>query len=50
MVSNLGVIRSDADVPANFPFCTDIDDTDKDDPDGYGSFKITQVRPLKYLR
>jgi hypothetical protein len=49
MVSNLGVIRSDADVPANFPFCTNIDDTDKDDPAGYGSFWITQVRPIKYL-
>jgi hypothetical protein len=50
MVSSLGVIRPNADVPAKFAFCTDIDDTDKDNPDGYGSFKITQVRPLKYLR
>jgi hypothetical protein len=50
MVSVLGAVRSKADITGKFPFCTNIDDTDKDDPAGYGSFWITQVRPRKYLR
>jgi hypothetical protein len=49
MVSTLKVVGLGADVSGDKPFCTNIDDTDKDDPDGYGSFKIPQVRPLKDL-
>jgi hypothetical protein len=50
MVSVLGAVRSKADLSGQRPFCTDIHDTNKDDPAGYGSFWITQVRLIKYLR
>jgi hypothetical protein len=47
MVSVPGAVRVKADITGKFPFCTNIDDTDKDDPAGYGSFWITQVGSLR---